>query len=967
VERVLEFVERFSPEIHGRLLELWRRGVVDVDREKQQVGVRDEAPASDDDRAAAARLADALETIRSFPEPPAAGELEGPVSVILCGGRGTRMRSRERHKVCFPVAGRAAINRALDVYGQCGIRRHIVVVGVLGEQVAAEVLREHPDGVDFVYQLDPVGTGNAAKQAAYFLERHYYDGEVLVVAGDKVIDPRAIRKLLREFRRQGADLAVTVAPKERWPESGRVVFRRDGSPCGTVEARDIARARALERVLRDKQAAPEVGNDYFVRILREAEPRPEKARLMFGQLLARLESEPRTPLPVLRALVRPDDTRFAFRETDGSLATLTADRLEDATSKVNVSVYMFKARALCHALRHITADNAQREEYLTDAVAALANARNADGTLRYKLIAVDTDDPDWVLAFNNPEELLEIEDYLRRREAAAKGIELREPQPRPRRTVDEWLRILEANEPPLRRRLAEIYGPDPALHDERRRAYRDTLAEFARVYGPRSRVLIVRSPGRVNLMGRHVDHRGGHNNLVAINREVVMVVEERRDYNVALHNRDFRQFKFRTFNIGEEVANLDWDDWISTINNEKVMRMVREAGGDWANYVKAAALRLQEKFRNRRLRGMNVMVSGNIPMGAGLSSSSAMVVAAAEAIVEVNCLAVTPQQFVNLCGEGEWFVGTRGGSGDHAAIKLSRRGAIAHVRFYPFEVENIVPFPDGFRVVVCASGIEARKAANARDIFNQCIAAYEAGCLFLRKLLPEKASRIEYLRDVNPATLECSEADIMRLLARLPERVGRDGILRQLEGQDTAKLEALFLSHAEPPDGYRVRGVCLFGVAECLRSRHCAQMLQRGDVAAFGRLMRVSHDGDRVSRLDAAGRRRPVPPGVPGAELEGLAAAAERGEASLMMVPGSYRCSTPELDSMVDIALGVEGVVGAQLAGAGLGGCIMVLCRNEAVEPLREAMVRGYYEPAGRRPQVEPCVPVEGSGVFEIE
>jgi N-acetylgalactosamine kinase len=343
-----------------------------------------------------------------------------------------------------------------------------------------------------------------------------------------------------------------------------------------------------------------------------------------------------------------------------------------------------------------------------------------------------------------------------------------------------------------------------------------------------------------------------------------------------------------------------------------------------------------------------------------------MVVAAAEAIVELNGLEVDPQQFVNLCGEGEWFVGTRGGSGDHAAIKLSRRGAIAHVRFYPFEVESIVPFPEGYRVVVCASGIQAKKAANARDIFNQCIAAYEAGCLFLRKLLPDKAPRIQYLRDVNTDTLECSEADLLRLVRGLPNRIGRAGLLRQLQGQDTSKLETLFLSHNEPPDGYRVRGVSLFGIAECLRSRDCAELLQRGDVAGFGRLMTLSHDGDRVSRLDAAGRRHALPLDVSDADLDALAASCEGGSTRLMTVPGSYACSTPELDSMVDLALGVEGVMGAQLAGAGLGGCIMVLCRDEAVEPLREAMVRGYYQPTGRPPQVEPCVPVEGSGIFEI-
>ncbi|MFW6108709.1 MAG: galactokinase, partial [bacterium] len=63
---------------------------------------------------------------------------------------------------------------------------------------------------------------------------------------------------------------------------------------------------------------------------------------------------------------------------------------------------------------------------------------------------------------------------------------------------------------------------------------------------------------------------------------------------------------------------------------------------------------------------------------------------------------------------------------------------------------------------------------------------------------------------------------------------------------------------------------------------------------------------------------------------------------------------------------GVEGVVGAHLAGAGLGGCIMVLTRQDAVEALERAMVERYYEPAGREPQVQVCLPVEGSGIFDI-
>ena len=233
--------------------------------------------------------------------------------------------------------------------------------------------------------------------------------------------------------------------------------------------------------------------------------------------------------------------------------------------------------------------------------------------------------------------------------------------------------------------------------------------------------------------------------------------------------------------------------------------------------------------------------------------------------------------------------------------------------------------------------------------------------------MPQQADRIRYLRDVDPQALECSEADILRLVRALPDRMGREGLLRRLADENTARLEKLFESHAEPPDGYPVRGVCLFGICEALRGRDCVRPLESGDAAAFGRLMAISHDGDRVSGLDDAGVRCPVPLGVPDEQLDALIGACERGDASLAMIPGRYACSTPELDAMVDIALSVDGVAGAQLAGAGLGGCIMVLVRHDAIDELRTAMVERYYQPQGREAQIEVCVPVEGSGVFDIE
>ena len=69
-------------------------------------------------------------------------------SMILAAGKGTRMGSETRHKVCFPVDGQPVINRTLDIYNGCGIRQHILVVGFLADQVIETVGRKH-DNVIF--------------------------------------------------------------------------------------------------------------------------------------------------------------------------------------------------------------------------------------------------------------------------------------------------------------------------------------------------------------------------------------------------------------------------------------------------------------------------------------------------------------------------------------------------------------------------------------------------------------------------------------------------------------------------------------------------------------------------------------------------------------------------------------------------------------------------------------------------
>ncbi len=485
---------------------------------------------------------------------------------------------------------------------------------------------------------------------------------------------------------------------------------------------------------------------------------------------------------------------------------------------------------------------------------------------------------------------------------------------------------------------------------------------------PDSRVLIVRSPGRLNVMGRHIDHQGGNCNLMTIGYETILAVRPREDDLIRLYNVDRARFPDREFSISEMVAGLPWNDWLSLVNSDKVREMVREAGGDWSQYIKAAVLRLQKKFPHRRLRGMDIVVSGNIPPAAGLSSSSSLVVGVAEATIAINRLETFPAQFVDLCGEGEWFVGTRGGSADHAAIRLGRKGSVIKVTFFDFAVEDTVPFPDDRVMAVVDSGLRAHKSGEAKDQFNHRVACYRLGFRLIRKFHPPFAPVLHHLRDLNVRTLGLPLSWIYRILLRLPEQATRSEIAELLPGED---LRPIWDSHREPEDGiYPIRGVVLFGLAECERARLYADGLRAGRVDEIGRMMKASHDGDRVAEWSATGKARPFRAPTSDAHLLRLIEDLESQDperierAQLAWQPGCYACSLPVIDRMVDVAAATVGVAGAQLAGAGLGGCLMVLLHREAVPALRANLEQLGSEPNGLAPAVLVCLPIAGAGLL---
>ncbi len=886
------------------------------------------------------------------------------------------MGTSDKHKVCFEVLGVPVVIRALETYNLCGAMLNVVVVGSMAESVMATVNRRFP-GTPYAFQDQPLGTGDAARKGAELLERMRFDGDVLVVAGDKAIDPKVIRQLLSAHEQSGAD--VTLATAKRPPNSSAGILLKSarGSIVGILEEAERRRLVALGKINEAFRKQATLPREMIERILKEqcgektaravaaelwqdqavkSEGRSPKAKAGGLESAGGGSSPSPHPLPEERAradrsLSRQEfERRFSKDERMGCLKVggemVRASQMLERFDQMNMSTYLFRAPVLYDALSRLRSVRGSQEEYLTDVFGILANRPKPA-----RVMGCEVQDLRDLMAFNNPQELLAIEDVYRQSQGQAvdQAPSIHGETLAP---AGKWDSLLFNPSAEARRRFRQWYGEEVPWQQ-----IRTVLAAFIRRHGPDRQVAIVRSPGRINLMGRHIDHQGGTVNVMAVNREIIMVAAPRTDDVVSLANTEGVQFSEETFRISDLVASLNWDDWQRVIDGPRLQRLLDAARGDWANYVKAAILRLQELFRDRRLRGLDMMVGGDIPMGAGLSSSSALVVATAEAVRVFNRLPVSARRLVSLCGEGEWFVGTRGGAADHAAIRLSHRGCVTRVGFFPFQIQDSAKFFPGHDLVACNSGIYAGKSREARNTFNAKVTAYHIGRIWFKMLRPDLAARIEHLRDITSESLGLTHAAFGQLLCQLPARITRTKVqaaFGQMAKGEQDRLERMFLSHEAPADGYAVRGVVLFGLSEMARAQRCLGLLKSNDAPGLGRLMNTSHDGDRVSRETSRNTWRRVSASSADGPLTAWARKKGRG-ADLAELSGDYGCSLPEVDRIVDIARRQPGVEGAQLAGAGLGGCVMVL----AQKPHTGALLKTLAEEGIR---AEVFRPIAGAG-----
>lgn len=295
---------------------------------------------------------------------------------------------------------------------------------------------------------------------------------------------------------------------------------------------------------------------------------------------------------------------------------------------------------------------------------------------------------------------------------------------------------------------------------------------FTEQYGCAPRLF--RAPGRVNLIGEHTDYNDGFVLPMAIEHETV----------VAASARDDRRVRAFSLNLNEAVE-FDLD------HPGKPLR------GLWVDYLEGMAQALEQD--GVPLKGADLMVASDVPVGAGLSSSAALEVSTGLALVSVSGQIIDKVKLALAGQRAEHeYVGTKCGIMDQFVAALGRAG---HALLIDCRSLTATPVPldtTSVTIVICDSRVKHELSDSE---YNVRRAECERGVEILKEVLPG----IKALRDV-------TSEDFERHAGRLPEPI---------------------------------RARCRHVVTENARTLAAVQALRRGDAEEMGRLMAASHQSLR--------------------------------------------------------------------------------------------------------------------------
>jgi len=293
--------------------------------------------------------------------------------------------------------------------------------------------------------------------------------------------------------------------------------------------------------------------------------------------------------------------------------------------------------------------------------------------------------------------------------------------------------------------------------------------KFAAIFSQKP--MLVRAPGRVNLIGEHTDYNNGFVLPAAIDKAIYLAVSKRADDVIHLVSIDLN------------------DEYITDIHAYK------QHAKHWADYLLGVVQQLQKN--GYPIGGFNCVFSGDIPLGAGLSSSAALECGVAFALNEMFHLNIDKIDLIKYSQKAEnQFVGVNCGIMDQFASMMGKKNQVIKLDCQSLDYEYSPLQMDGIQIVLFDTGVHHSLASSE---YNTRRAQCEAGVAMIR----QKYSQVKSLRD---ATMDMVNEMI------------------------------------KPKDEVVYRR-CKYAVEENIRLLTGTQDLKRGDVAAFGKKMFATHEG----------------------------------------------------------------------------------------------------------------------------
>jgi galactokinase len=290
--------------------------------------------------------------------------------------------------------------------------------------------------------------------------------------------------------------------------------------------------------------------------------------------------------------------------------------------------------------------------------------------------------------------------------------------------------------------------------------------------------VVVRAPGRVNLIGEHTDYNDGFVLPAAIDRFIEFAGRRRADRTIRVHSTDF-----------QDSAEFSLDD------------IQKDAEHRWSNYLRGVSKLLEAD--GHRLAGADIVFGGNVPREAGLSSSAAVEVGATTFWQKLMGLKLDPVYIVKLSRRAEnEFVGVPCGIMDQFISALGRKEHALFLDCRDLSYRH-VPLRGDVKIVVCNSGVKRALAQSEYEVrLKQCRQSVAQ--------LRTKGLAVNSLRDVEPVDLETGRDVLSEILLRRARHVVTENqrtreAVTVLEGGDLERFgELMNASHVSLRDDYEV-------------------------------------------------------------------------------------------------------------------------------------------------------------------